>query len=58
MFEMPVDSATLQLTQWIINAAYDQRSLQSTPLPLRDFTTKYEAKTCLAFSNVITTSVV
>jgi hypothetical protein len=25
-------SATLQLTQWIINAAYSQRSLQSTPL--------------------------
>jgi hypothetical protein len=26
------DSATPQSTQWIINAAYNQRSLQSTPL--------------------------
>jgi hypothetical protein len=26
------DSATLQSMQWIINAAYNQRSLQSTPL--------------------------
>jgi hypothetical protein len=39
------NSATLQSTQWIINAAYDQRSLQSTPL----FNT---------FPTVITTSVV
>jgi hypothetical protein len=27
-----LDSATLQSTQWIINAAYNQRSLQSAPL--------------------------
>jgi hypothetical protein len=26
------DSAMLQSTQWIINTAYNQRSLQSTPL--------------------------
>jgi hypothetical protein len=26
------DSATLQSMQWIINAAYNQSSLQSTPL--------------------------
>jgi hypothetical protein len=57
------DSATLQSTQWIINAEYIQCSLQL----LRDLTTKYEANTCLAllpafgartFSTVITTSVV
>jgi hypothetical protein len=29
---MYLDSATLQSMQWIINAAYNQRSLQSTPL--------------------------
>jgi hypothetical protein len=27
-----LDSATLQSTQWVIKAAYNQRSLQSTPL--------------------------
>jgi hypothetical protein len=27
-----IDSATLQSTQWIINAAYNQRIIQSTPL--------------------------
>jgi hypothetical protein len=26
------DSATLQSTQWIINAAYNRRIIQSTPL--------------------------
>jgi hypothetical protein len=29
---LDIDSATLQPTQWIINAAYNQRSLKSTPL--------------------------
>jgi hypothetical protein len=29
-----LDSATLQSTQWIINAAYDQRALQLMPLSI------------------------
>jgi hypothetical protein len=32
-----IDSATLQSTQWIINAAYNQRSLQSTHLSTARF---------------------
>jgi hypothetical protein len=37
------DSATLQSTQWIINAHYNLRLFR-----LRDETTKYEANTCVA----------
>jgi hypothetical protein len=55
------DSATLQSTQWIINAGYNQCPLQhynQRLFSLRDLTTKYEANTCLSFTTVITTSVV
>jgi hypothetical protein len=47
------DSATPQSTQWITNAAYNQRSLQSTPL----YTAWIEANTCVALPNAYQRSV-
>jgi hypothetical protein len=51
-FDMLSDSATLQSTQWIINAHYNQRLLS-----LLDLTTKYEANSCVTLPNACRRSV-
>jgi hypothetical protein len=50
------DSATLQSTQWIINAAYNQiinAHYNQRLFSLRGLTTKYEANTCLALPHFV-----
>jgi hypothetical protein len=55
-YNLTSDSATLQSTQWIINAAFINAHYNQRLFSLLILTTKYEANTSVALSS--TTSVV